>query len=123
MATYLMSLMQAIPVVLGSVGLTCPSNTPYVMNTHALEGMAGLLSQGGLEVKEVTTDPNSGAGRAGESLFKKGLLANLPNLKTRENQLRERINFFRSSRKEPKQRKPNFWVILLWMYMYLIDFP
>ena len=85
--------------------------------------MAGLLSQGGVEVKEVTTEQDSGAGRAGESLFKKGLLANLPNLKTRENQLRERINFFRSSRKEPKQRKPNFWVILLWMYMYLIDFP
>ena len=27
---------------------------------------------------EVTTDPDSGAGQAGESLFKDGLLANLP---------------------------------------------
>ena len=57
--------------------------------TWASEGMAGLLSQGGVEVKEVTTEQDSGAGRARESLFKKGLLANLPNLKTKENQLRE----------------------------------
>ena len=34
-------------------------------------------------------DKDSGAGRAGESLFKYGLLANLPNLDTQENQLRE----------------------------------
>ena len=37
MATYmyLMSLMQAIPVVPGSMGLPCPCNTTEGMNTHA----------------------------------------------------------------------------------------
>ena len=35
MATYLMSLIQAIPVVPGSMGLPCPCNTTYGMNTHA----------------------------------------------------------------------------------------
>ena len=46
--------------------------------TWASEGMAGLLSQDGVEVKEVTTDPDSGAGQAGESLFKDCLQANPP---------------------------------------------
>ena len=46
--------------------------------TWASEGMAGLLSQGCVEVKEVTTDPDSCAGQAGESLLKDGLLANSP---------------------------------------------
>ena len=41
--------------------------------TWASEGMAGLLSQGCDQVKELTTDPDSGAGQAGESLFKDGL--------------------------------------------------
>ena len=36
MATYLMSLIKAIPVVPGSLGLTCPCNTPQGMNTHGL---------------------------------------------------------------------------------------
>ena len=40
--------------------------------------MAGLLSQRCDQVKEVSIDPDSGAGRAGESLFKDGLLANPP---------------------------------------------
>ena len=40
--------------------------------------MAGLLSQYGVEVKEVTTDPDSAADLIGESLFKDGLQANLP---------------------------------------------
>ena len=44
--------------------------------TWASGGMACLLSQGGVEVKEVTTDPDSDAVRAGESLFKDGLLTN-----------------------------------------------
>ena len=39
--------------------------------------MAGLLSKDGVKVKEVTTDPDSGAGQAGESLLKGGLLASL----------------------------------------------
>ena len=46
--------------------------------TWASEGMAGLLSQDGVEVKEVATDPDSGAGQAGESLFKDSLLENPP---------------------------------------------
>ena len=46
--------------------------------TWASEGMAGLLSQGSDQEKEVTTDPDSAAGWAGESLFKDGLLANPP---------------------------------------------
>ena len=46
--------------------------------TLATEGMAGLLSQGCVEVKEVSIGPDSGAGRAGESLFKDGLMANPP---------------------------------------------
>ena len=46
--------------------------------TWASEGIAGLLSKDGVEVKEVTTDPDSGAGQAGKSLFKDGLLANPP---------------------------------------------
>ena len=46
--------------------------------TWASEWMAGLHFQGGGEVKEVTTDPDSGAGRAGEFLFKDGLLVNPP---------------------------------------------
>ena len=46
--------------------------------TWTSEGMAGLLSQGCVEEKEVTTDPDSGHGRAGESLFKDDFLANPP---------------------------------------------
>ena len=46
--------------------------------TWASEGMADLLSQDGVEVKEFTNDPDSGAGQAGESLFKDGLLENPP---------------------------------------------
>ena len=46
--------------------------------TLATEGMAGLLSQGCVEVKEVSIGPDSGAGQAGESLFKDGLQANPP---------------------------------------------
>ena len=46
--------------------------------TWANEGIAGLLSQCGVEVKEVNTDPDSGTGRAWKSLFKNGPLANLP---------------------------------------------
>ena len=46
--------------------------------TWVSEEMLGLLSQGCVEVKVVTTDPDSGAGRAGESLFKDGLLTNRP---------------------------------------------
>ena len=51
--------------------------------TWAIEGMAGLLSQGGVEVKGVTTKQDSGAGRAGQPLFKDGLQANLPAEKTK----------------------------------------
>ena len=81
MATYLMSLMQAIPVAC-SPGV-CGANLPMQHTTgdeytRASEGMAGLLSRGGVDVKEFTTDPDSGAGQAGESLFKDGLLANPP---------------------------------------------
>ena len=42
----------------------------------ASEGIAGLLSQGCVEVKEVITDPGSGAGWVGESLFKDSLMVN-----------------------------------------------
>uniref|UniRef100_K1Q240 Mutator-like transposase domain-containing protein n=1 Tax=Magallana gigas TaxID=29159 RepID=K1Q240_MAGGI len=41
--------------------------------TWAREGMAELLCEDGIEVKGVTTDPDSSAGRAAESLFKDGL--------------------------------------------------
>ena len=53
--------------------------------TWASKGMAGLLSLDGVEVKEVTTDPDSGAGQAGESLVKGGLQENISthNLNTR----------------------------------------
>lgn len=42
--------------------------------TWAREGMAELLCEDGLEVREVTTDPDSSAGRAADSLYKDGLL-------------------------------------------------
>ena len=42
------------------------------------EGMAGILSQGCDQEKEVTTDLDSGAGPVRESLFQDGLLANPP---------------------------------------------
>ena len=48
---------------------------------------------------------DSGAGRAGQSLFKDGLLANLPNLKTQESQLRERIKLFQIMPKITKAEK------------------
>lgn len=41
--------------------------------TWAREGMAELLCEDGIEVKGVTTDPDSSAGRAADSLFKDGL--------------------------------------------------
>lgn len=41
--------------------------------TWAREGMAELLCEDIIEVKAVTTDPDSSAGRAAESLFKDGL--------------------------------------------------
>lgn len=41
--------------------------------TWAREGMAELLCEDSIEVKAVTTDPDSSAGRAAESLFKDGL--------------------------------------------------
>lgn len=41
--------------------------------TWAREGMAELLCEDGIEVQAVTTDPDSSAGRAAESLFKDGL--------------------------------------------------
>ena len=40
--------------------------------------MAGLNSHDVFEVKDVTTDPDSGADRVRESLFKGGLLSNPP---------------------------------------------
>lgn len=40
--------------------------------TWAREGMAELLCEDGLEVREVTTDPDSSAGRAADSLYKDG---------------------------------------------------
>lgn len=46
--------------------------------TWAREGMAELLCEDGLEVREVTTDPDSSAGRAADSLYKDGLLENKP---------------------------------------------
>lgn len=42
--------------------------------TWAREGMAELLCEDGLEVREVTTDPDSSAGRAADSLYKDGQL-------------------------------------------------
>ena len=86
--------------------------------------MAGLLSQSGVEVKEVNTDPDSGAGQAGESLFKDGLLTNPPTNYLDTRHLSENIRkssikrddkLLQISRKEPKRIKPNFWLILLWM--------
>ena len=45
--------------------------------TWAREGMADkLLCKDGLRVSEVTTDPDSSAGRAADSLYKDGLLQN-----------------------------------------------
>lgn len=41
--------------------------------TWAREGMAELLCDDSIEVKAVTTDPDSSAGRAADSLFKDGL--------------------------------------------------
>ncbi|XP_062577982.1 uncharacterized protein LOC134239870, partial [Saccostrea cucullata] len=46
--------------------------------TWAREGMAELLCKDGLEVREVTTDPDSSAGRAADSLYRDGLLQNKP---------------------------------------------
>ena len=40
----------------------------------AREGMADLLCENNLEVREVTTDPDSSAGRAADSLYQDGLL-------------------------------------------------
>ena len=86
--------------------------------------MAGLLSQDGVEVKEVTTDPDSGAGQAWESLFKDGLLENPPTHYLDTQHLSENIRkssikrddkLLQISRKESKRIKPNFWLILLWM--------
>ena len=63
----------------GICGATLPmQHTIGDEYTWTSEGMAGLLSQGCVEEKEVTTDPDSGHGRAGESLFKDDLLANPP---------------------------------------------
>ena len=39
----------------------------------AREGMADLLCENNLEVREVTTDPDSSAGRAADSLYQDGL--------------------------------------------------
>ena len=38
--------------------------------------MAKLLCKDGLQVSEVTTDPDSSAGRAADSLYRDGLLQN-----------------------------------------------
>ena len=46
--------------------------------TWAREGTAKLLCKDGLQVSEVTTDPDSSAGRAADSLYKDGLLQNKP---------------------------------------------
>ena len=48
----------------------CEANLPMQHTigdeyTWASEGIAGLLSEGGVEVKEVTTDPDSDAGQPG----------------------------------------------------------
>lgn len=40
--------------------------------------MAELLCKDGLDVREVSTDPDSTVGRAADSLFKDGLLGNKP---------------------------------------------
>ena len=40
--------------------------------------MTELLCKDGLQVSEVTTDPDSAAGRAADSLYKDGLLQNKP---------------------------------------------
>ena len=57
--------MPAINVALGSVGLTCPCNTPEGMNTH------GLVKGWQASSLRVVT-------RKRESLFKDGLLTNPP---------------------------------------------
>lgn len=41
--------------------------------TRAREGMVNLLCENDIEVKAVTTDPDSSVGRAADSLFKYGL--------------------------------------------------
>ena len=68
MSTYLLSLMQPAHATM--------QHTTGDEYTWARDGRLPL--RGGVEVKEVTTDPDSCGGRAGESLFKDGLLANLP---------------------------------------------
>ena len=68
--------------------------------TWASGGMAGLLSQDCVEVKEVTTDPVSGAGRAGESLLKDSLQANPPSHHLDTRHLSENIR--KSSKKDDK---------------------
>ena len=73
--------------------------------TWTSEGMAGLLSQEGVGVKEVTTVQDSGAGRAGESLFKDGLLANLPNLKTQKKSIKIEDKLFHIMPKGTKSEK------------------
>ena len=86
-------------------------------------GMMAGLSQDCVEVKEVTTDPDSCAGQAGKSLFKDSLQANPPThyLDTRHlsENIRQSIKrddkLLQISRKERKPIKPNFWLILLWM--------
>ena len=55
----------------------CGANLP-MHHTWAREGMAKLLCKDGLHVSEVTTDPDSSAGRAADSLYKDGLLQNKP---------------------------------------------
>ena len=47
----------------------------------AREGMADLLCENNLEVTEVTTDPDSSAGRAADSLYQDGLLKGKPTYK------------------------------------------
>lgn len=46
--------------------------------TWAKEGMTELRCESGLEVREVTTDPDSAAGRAAQSLYQGGLLKKEP---------------------------------------------
>ena len=66
-----------------SPGGECGANLPMHHTigdefTWAKEGMAELVSETGLEVQEVTTDPDSAAGRAANSLYQDGVLKKQP---------------------------------------------
>ena len=72
--------------------------------------MADLLCENNLEVTEVTTDPDSSAGRAADSLYQDGLLKGKPTYKKKRVIKRKKLyELYKIYQEEFNTRKMYHW--------------